>query len=111
MRLSVLDTVVLLAFFPTQFCVAQDLYPTRVIKLIVPFAPGGNTDVVGRVTAAYMQQVLKVNVVVENRAGAGGINGTDVVAKAAPDGYTLGLCAIGPMTVAPATDNLPYNRL
>jgi len=61
---------------------AQDAYPNRAIKLIVPFAAGGNTDVVGRLTASYMQKALNVNVVVENRAGAGGINGTDAVAKA-----------------------------
>ncbi len=96
---------------------ARKLQPRRTpirtgsIKLVVPFAPGGNTDVVGRVTAAYMQKVLNVNVVVENRAGAGGINGTDVVAKAAPDGYTLCVCGIGPITVAPATEKLPYDPL
>ncbi len=86
-------------------------YPNRLIKLIVPFAAGGNTDVVGRVTAAYMQKALNVNVVVENRAGAGGINGTDAVAKAAPDGYTLCVCGIGPITVSPATEKLPYDPL
>jgi tripartite-type tricarboxylate transporter receptor subunit TctC len=52
-----------------------------------------------------------VNVVVENRAGAGGINGTDAVAKAAPDGYTLCVCGIGPITVSPATEKLPYEPL
>ena len=86
-------------------------YPSRLIKLIVPFAPGGNTDVVGRVTANYMQKALKANVVVENRAGAGGINGTDAVAKAAPDGYTLCVCGIGPITVASSTEKLPYDPL
>jgi len=90
---------------------AQDAYPSRVIKLVVPFAAGGNTDVVGRLTAAYMQKALHVNVVVENRAGAGGINGTDVVAKSAPDGYTLCVCGIGPITVSPATEKLPYDPL
>jgi tripartite-type tricarboxylate transporter receptor subunit TctC len=49
---------------------AQDAYPNRAIKLIVPFAAGGNTDVVGRLTASYMQKTLNVNVVVENRAAA-----------------------------------------
>ena len=111
MKRTILALAVLGAFGNSQAAMAQDAYPNRVIKLIVPFAPGGNTDVVGRVTAAYMQQVLKVNVVVENRAGAGGINGTDVVAKAAPDGYTLCLCGIGPITVAPATEKLPYDPL
>ena len=90
---------------------AQDAYPNRVIKLVVPFAAGGNTDVVGRVTAAYMQKALNVSVVVENRAGAGGITGTDAVAKAPPDGYTLCVCGVGPITVSPATEKLPYDPL
>jgi tripartite-type tricarboxylate transporter receptor subunit TctC len=111
MKRTILALAVLGAFGNSQAATAQDAYPNRVIKLIVPFAPGGNTDVIGRVTAAYIQQVLNVNVVVENRAGAGGINGTDVVAKAAPDGYTLCLCGIGPITVAPATEKLPYDPL
>jgi len=111
MKRTILVLAALGALGNSSAPMAQEAYPSRVIKLIVPFAPGGNTDVVGRVTAAYMQQVLKVNVVVENRAGAGGINGTDVVAKAAPDGYTLCLCGIGPITVAPATEKLPYDPL
>ena len=90
---------------------AEEAYPRRAIKLIVPFAAGGNTDVVGRLTASYMQKALNANVVVENRAGAGGINGTDAVAKAAPDGYTLCICGIGPITVSPATEKLPYDPL
>jgi len=111
MKRTFLALVLLGAVGGPQAAIAQDAYPNRLIKLIVPFAPGGNTDVVGRVTAAYMQQALKANVVVENRAGAGGINGTDVVAKAAPDGYTLCLCGIGPITVSPATEKLPYDPL
>src|SRR6185295_3889688 len=94
---------------PMQATSAQDAYPNRAIKLIVPFAAGGNTDVVGRLTASNMQKVLYVNVVVENRAG--GINGTDAVAKAAADGYTLCICGIGPITVSPATEKLPYDPL
>src|SRR6195256_5563932 len=108
-------TAVALAFLSVlgslHTAAAQEAYPNRLIKLIVPFAAGGNTDVVGRVTAAYMQKALNVNVVVENRAGAGGINGTDTVAKSAADGYTLCLCGIGPITVAPATEKLPYDPL
>ena len=111
MKRTILAVAMLTAFGGLQAAMAQDAYPNRLIKLIVPFAAGGNTDVVGRVTAAYMQKALKANVVVENRAGAGGINGTDVVAKAAPDGYTLCLCGIGPITVAPATEKLPYDPL
>src|SRR6185503_12741416 len=96
---------------PMQATSAQDAYPNRAIKLIVPFAAGGNTDVVGRLTASYLQKTLNVNVVVENRAGAGGITGTDAVAKSAPDGYTLCVCGIGPITVSSATEKLPYDPL
>ena len=111
MKRYIFALAMLSAFALPQVAMAQDAYPSRLIKLVVPFAPGGNTDVVGRVMAAYMQKALNVNVVVENRAGAGGINGTDVVAKAAPDGYTLCLCGIGSITVAPATEKLPYDPL
>jgi tripartite-type tricarboxylate transporter receptor subunit TctC len=92
-----------------SFANAQEAYPNRTIKLVVPFAAGGNTDAIGRLTAYYMQKALNVNVVVENRAGAGGINGTDAVAKATPDGYTLCVCSTGPITVTPWTENLPYD--
>src|SRR3979411_1514521 len=89
----------------------QEGYPNRTIKLIVPFAAGGNGDAVGRLTAYYMQKALDVNVVVENRPGAGGINGTDAVTKSPPDGYTLCVCSTGPITVAPWTEKLPYDPL
>ena len=111
MKKTVFAFAALLTALSGQNSIAQDVYPSRLVKLIVPFAAGGNTDVVGRVTAAYMQKVLNANVVVENRAGAGGINGTDVVAKSAPDGYTLCVCGIGPITVSPATEKLPYDPL
>jgi tripartite-type tricarboxylate transporter receptor subunit TctC len=103
--------LVALGALVSQSAAAQDAYPSRPIKLIVPFAAGGNTDVVGRVTANYMAKAMNANVVVENRAGAGGINGTDLVAKAQPDGYTLCICGIGPITIAPATEKLPYDPL
>jgi tripartite-type tricarboxylate transporter receptor subunit TctC len=111
MRRLFMALTALCAIAPLQVAPAQDAYPRRLVRLIVPFAPGGNTDVVGRLTANYMQKALNVNVVVENRAGAGGINGTDAVAKAMPDGYTLCICGIGPITVSPATEKLPYDPL
>jgi tripartite-type tricarboxylate transporter receptor subunit TctC len=111
MRTLLMALTALCAIAPLQVAPAQDAYPRRLVRLIVPFAPGGNTDVVGRLTANYMQKALNVNVVVENRAGAGGINGTDAVAKAMPDGYTLCICGIGPITVSPATEKLPYDPL
>lgn len=105
----VLVTICMVAFSPPTE--AQDAYPNRLIRLIVPYAPGGNTDVVARVTAEYMAKALKTNVVVENRVGAGGLVGTDVAAKAPPDGYTLCVCGIGPMAVSPNTEKLPYDPL
>src|SRR3981081_4865262 len=111
MRTVLLALTAFCILAPMQATSAQAADPNRAIKLIVPFAAGGNTDVVGRLTASYMQRALNVNVVVENRAGAGGINGTDAVAKAAPDGYTLCICGIGPITVSPATEKLPYDPL
>ena len=90
---------------------AQDKWPSRPIKLIVPFAAGGNTDAVARITAAHMQKTLGVNVVIENKGGAGGIVGTDATAKSAPDGYTFCVCSIGSITIAPATEKLPYDPL
>jgi tripartite-type tricarboxylate transporter receptor subunit TctC len=90
---------------------AQDKWPSRPIKLIVPFAAGGNTDAVARIAANQMQKSLGVNIVIENRGGAGGIVGTDAAAKSAPDGYTFCVCSIGSITIAPATEKLPYDPL
>ena len=99
----------LVAVSTPGFTSAQDVYPSRGIKLVVPFAAGGNTDVVGRLTASFLQNELGVSVVVENRAG--GIVGTEAVVKSAPDGYTLCICGNGPLTVAPWTEKVPYEPL
>jgi tripartite-type tricarboxylate transporter receptor subunit TctC len=111
MRKLLLGLVALLTLATPQFASAQDKWPSRPIKLIVPFAAGGNTDAVARIAANYMQNALGVSVVIENRGGAGGIVGTDAVAKAAPDGYTFCVCSIGSITIAPATEQLPYDPL
>ena len=74
-------------------------YPSRPITLIVPFPPGGSSDVVARTLASTVSAEFGQNIVVENRPGAGGSLGVGVVAKAAPDGYTIGLAAAGALTV------------
>ena len=74
---------------------AQNAWPSRSITFIVPYAAGGYTDLVGRMTAHYVESALGKTVVVEDRPGAGGIVGTQAVANAAPDGYTFCVCSIG----------------
>ena len=89
---------------------AQD-YPTRTISIVVPFAAGGPTDTVARLMAQSMTKTLGQTVIVENVAGAGGTIGTNKVAKAKPDGYTLLLFHIGISTAPALYRNLPFNPL
>jgi tripartite-type tricarboxylate transporter receptor subunit TctC len=87
-------------------------YPDRAIRLIVPFAAGGNADVNGRVVADVAYKALGQPVVVENRAGAGGGTGAEFTARAAPDGYTLLVASNGPMTINPFVNaNVTYDPL
>jgi tripartite-type tricarboxylate transporter receptor subunit TctC len=76
-------------------------YPDRPITLVVPYAPGGGNDVLARAVAEHMSKSLGQALVIENRGGAGGSVGTRQVAKAAPDGYTLGLGGTGTLAIDP----------
>ncbi len=87
--------------------VAHAAYPDRPIRLIAPFAPGGNIDITARTVAPGLTEQLGQTVVVENRGGAGGRIGTEVVAKSAPDGYTMLLGSSGSLTVNPAFAAVP----
>jgi tripartite-type tricarboxylate transporter receptor subunit TctC len=87
---------------------AAQQYPTKPIRLIVPFAPGGGTDMVARVIAPRMTERLGAQVVVDNRGGAGAIIGTGMAAKAAPDGYTLLVCDTA-HTIQPTLQKLEYD--
>ena len=90
--------------------VAQDAWPSKTIKIIVPFAAGGTSDALARLLGQKLQDVLKQTVVVENRAGAGGVIGADVVAKSPPDGYTLLLGTIASHAINPALQpKMPYD--
>ncbi len=87
---------------------AQD-FPTKPIKLVVPFTPGGVTDNIGRLLAERMGRELGQPLVVENRAGANGRIGTDAVAKSPPDGYTLLVGSVGAFTIHPHMIKVPYD--
>jgi tripartite-type tricarboxylate transporter receptor subunit TctC len=91
---------------------AADNYPTRPINLIIPFAAGGPTDIVGRIMGARMSQILGQTVVVEDRAGAGGNIGADFVAKASNDGYTLLFATVSTNAINPGLyKHMPYDAV
>ncbi|HLU03038.1 MAG TPA: tripartite tricarboxylate transporter substrate-binding protein, partial [Advenella sp.] len=90
--------------------VSSAAYPDQPIKLIVPFSPGGSTDILGRLLANAMRPVLGQVIVVENKPGAGGNIGGHFVATAKPDGYTVLLAAAGPTVINPSLyKNMNYN--
>src|SRR6185436_12903978 len=89
---------------------AAQAYPSRPIKFIVPYPPGGNTDIVGRTFAQKLAERLGQPVVIENRGGAAGSIGMAVAAKSPNDGYTLVIGDLGSLVIAAfANPNLPYN--
>jgi tripartite-type tricarboxylate transporter receptor subunit TctC len=86
-----------------------DNWPERTIRLIVPFGAGGGSDIIARILADSMQKKLGEAVVVEDKPGAGGVLGNDEVAKAAKDGYTIGIMTAGQIIAAVNTKNMPYD--
>ena len=97
-------------FFPL-LSICQE-YPTKTIKIIVGFAPGGSNDIVVRIIAPRLGELLKANVIVENRPGANAMIGTDAVAKAPADGYTLGLVGVSNLILNPLLyPKNPYNAI
>lgn len=118
MRAHIRNGILLLIAFCSLAAFAQDGasiatdFPNRPIRLIAPFATGGSTDVLARAIAPELSKRLGQQVVVENRAGAGGNIGIDAVAKAAPDGYTIGMASPGPIVVnVTLLSSLPYDPI
>ena len=108
LRMTALLTIALLGFgtLPAN----SQGYPTKPIRLIVGFAPGGGTDIVARALAPKMSESLGQSVIVENKAGAAGTIAADMIAKAAPDGYTLLMGHSNSNAIAPfVLDNVPFN--
>src|SRR6516165_5228287 len=89
---------------------AQD-FPNRNIRLIVPFPPGGPNDIIARVVGKRMEEILKQTIVVDNRSGQGGVLGTDLVAKAPPDGYTVAIASAGALAISPSMEKAAYDTL
>src|SRR5262249_55685899 len=88
---------------------AAESYPTRTIRLIVPYPPGGGTDIVGRIVGEKLQASLGQPIVIDNPGGAGGVLGTEVAAKAAPDGHTLLLVPTSHVINPSIYAKLPYD--
>jgi tripartite-type tricarboxylate transporter receptor subunit TctC len=86
----------------------QTAWPERSVRFIVPFPAGGPTDIIARVVGQKMSERLGQTFVIDNRGGAGGVTGTDAVAKSAPDGYTIALTSAGALAISPALQRMPY---
>jgi tripartite-type tricarboxylate transporter receptor subunit TctC len=109
-RRHFVSTAIALAVLAPYAAQAQDAWPTKPITIVAPFAPGGTSDVLARVIAERLSLALKQPVVVDNKAGAGGIIGADAVAKARPDGYTFLLGTIATHAINPALmPKMPYD--
>src|SRR5215471_19463529 len=89
---------------------AQD-FPNKAIRMIVPFPPGGPNDIIARVVAQRMAEILKQPIIIDNRSGQGGVVGTDVVAKSPPDGYTIAIASAGALAISPSMEKVAYETL
>ena len=109
MRSLVRGMIVAALLVLPQLAQAQS-YPNKPIKLIVPFPAGGPADTIARVLTEKMAPLLGQPIILENRGGAGGVTGIGAVAKAEPDGYTLGISSAGPLAITPVlSETMPYD--
>jgi len=107
--LSIAASLALVAVPVAASAQAPAPYPSRVVTIVVPFAPGGGTDIGARLLAVKLGQKWGQSVVVENRTGAGGLIGAEAVAKAKPDGYTLLVGNVGTQSINPSLYKMPYD--
>src|SRR5215469_11126101 len=107
--LKVVKLLVLgLALLCPAFATAQD-FPSKPIRLIVPFPPGGPNDIIARVVGQRMSEIAKQPVLIDNRSGSAGALGTDAVAKAAPDGYTIAITSASSLAILPSLEKINYD--
>jgi tripartite-type tricarboxylate transporter receptor subunit TctC len=90
------------------FAAAED-YPNKPIRLIVPFPAGGPNDIIARVVGQRMSELIRQPVLIDNRGGQGGVLGTDAVAKASPDGYTIAISSAGALAISPSMEKVAYD--
>jgi tripartite-type tricarboxylate transporter receptor subunit TctC len=111
LRLASLAVLAAPALLGSGLVTAQE-FPSRPIKLVVGYPPGGSNDIVARIIAPRLGEALNTQVIVENKAGVSGVIGADFVAKAAPDGYTLLAASASPVVITPHTiAKIPFNTL
>jgi tripartite-type tricarboxylate transporter receptor subunit TctC len=103
-------TAVLLTFLTAQPSDAQQ-WPQRPVRIVVPYAPGGNTDIVARLITQRLSAALNQQFIIENRVGAGGAIAAEFVTKSPPDGYTLCVCALSQLAPVPLTQKVAYDPL
>lgn len=99
---TLIRTLLILALSFSGALAAADSYPARPVRLVIGFAPGGGTDIAARIVARKFSELLGQPVVIDNKPGAGGNIATESVAKALPDGYTLLIGSIGPLSISPS---------
>ena len=95
---------------PAMPATAED-FPAHPIRLIVPFPPGGPSDIIARVIGQRMSEIARQPVVIDNRGGQGGVLGTDALAKAKPDGYTISISSAGALAISPTMEKIAYDPL
>jgi tripartite-type tricarboxylate transporter receptor subunit TctC len=110
MRL-LLKMVTGLSLLALPVAVAADEFPSKPIRLIVPFPAGGPNDIIARVIGQRMSELIKQPVLIDNRGGQGGVLGTDAVAKSAPDGYTIAISSAGALAISPSMEKVAYDTL
>src|ERR1700760_1613731 len=108
MRMLCAPIIALSLLLTAASAVAED-FPARQIRMIVPFPAGGPNDIIARVVGQRMSQILNQTIIIDNRTGQGGVLGTDLVAKATSDGYTIAMTSLGALAISPSMEKVAYD--